>query len=148
MNHPGDAHPGDDLLIVVGAHPDAETTDRPLAYRLRDRIRRWRLEQQLDPSEPRTCTDLWYVNDRAMLDQPVLSVGAPEVNAASAMLGSRVPTAFVVEDRFRIQLDPEFVDLRACIWGVDPAATAAGLDIFIDRYLDPFLRQAHDLPTG
>ena len=65
-------------------------------------------------------------------------------SSASAMLGSRVPTAFVVEDRFRIQLDPELVDLRACIWGVDAEATAAGVEVFIDRYLDPFLREAHE----
>jgi hypothetical protein len=53
----------------------------------------------------------------------------------------------VVEDTLRIQLDLEHVDLQACLWGVDAAATASCLDLFCDRYLGDFLASAHDLAS-
>ena len=39
-----------------------------------------------------------------------------------------------------IQMDPEFVDLRACLWGMDHDMTAASIDVFEERYLDGFMR--------
>ena len=138
------------LPIVVGAHLGAELSDRPLAYQLRQRMLEWlggagRGEEGIRPI---VCCDLWYLNAEDLMLQPTVSIGDPEVNAASAYLAGRLPTALVVDERLRVQLDPEFVDQKVCIWGVDAASTARGLDLFTDRYLNAYLRSVHDLPPA
>ncbi len=136
------------LLIVVGAHLRAEQADRPLGYRLRDSVLRWQAgHPEAKPLRPVLCTDLWYLNAQDLMAQPTISVGAPELNAVSAMFANRLPTALVVDQSLQVQLDPEFVTLRACVWGVNSHATASSVDIFETRYLDTFLRNAHDLPA-
>ena len=77
--------------------------------------------------------------------RPTISVGAPELNAVSAFFANRLPTALVIDHSLQVQLDPEFVTLQACVWGVNEQATASSVDLFEKRYLDPFLRSAHDL---
>lgn len=144
-------HPHDDiddsrlLLIVVGAHIQSEVSDRPLAYRLRERILHWQ-EQESEPSDPCggvqpvVCCDLWYLNNQPLLARPTIAVGNPSVNAATAYLAPKLPTAFVIEGALRVHLDLEFIDLQACLWGVNPSATVSAIDLFVDRYLDGFLR--------
>ncbi len=39
-----------------------------------------------------------------------------------------------------LQIDPEFTDLRACLWGTNHDLTARGLKVFTRRYLDGFLK--------
>ncbi len=136
------------LAVVVGAHLRAETEDRPLGYRLRHRIRRWQAAARLPAQElPEAvvCTDLWYLNSAALMLRPTLCVGAPEINAASAYLANRLPMVLVIDGTLQVQLDLEFVNLQACLWGTDRRATATAVDLFIDRYLDGFLRAAHGL---
>ena len=137
------------LLIVVGAHLQAEVEQRPLAYRLCDQIRRWQEDHNCteDGATPLVCCDLWYLNANDLLQRPVIAIGDPEFNAATAYLANRLPTALVVDDSLRVQLDPEFIDLKVCVWGVTPAATASGVELFSDRYLDAFLRAVHSLPS-
>ncbi len=147
------------LLIVLGAHLGAELADRPLGYRLRDRIVRWQ-HDTLPPATARTpaasedepllaavCTDLWYLNTPDLMARPTICLGRPELNAASAYWANRLPTAFVIDETLRIHLDPEFINLQACVWGANDGATASGVDLFEQRYLEPFLRTAHGLPT-
>ena len=144
------------MLIVVGSSLDAEITDRPLAYRLREAVLR-RLDaerthgepelHELHGLEPIVCTDLWYLNDTALHGHPAIALGDPATNAAAAAIASRLPTAFVVEQTLRVHLDPEFIELKACLWGVSPGATASAVDLFVERYLDGFLRGVLDL-TG
>jgi len=100
------------------------------------------------PLEALVCTDLWYLNDSTLLAQPTIAIGRAEVNAGTAFLASRIPTALVIDDTLRIHVDPSFVELRACLWGVDPDATADAMELFADRHLEPFVRSAHDLPAG
>jgi hypothetical protein len=138
------------LLIVVGTHPEAERSHRPLAYRLRERVLRW-IDQQREgeidrPRSPLVLSDVWYLNARELQSTPTIAIGEAGVNAATAYFAHRLPTAFVIDGAFRVQLDPEFIDPKACIWGASPAATASGIDLFVERYLDDFLRAAHDLP--
>jgi hypothetical protein len=138
------------LLIVVGAHLRAERHDRPLARRLREEIRAWTDAFELgdDRLEPLICTDLWYLNQPELMLRPTIAMGDPECNAATALLANRLPTVLVVDESLRIHLDPEFVELKACLWGLNPSAMASGLALFTERYLDPFLRAAHDLPES
>jgi hypothetical protein len=137
-----DPVPEDLLVIVVGAHLRAEVADRPIAETLCLEILSRQERAELAGPAPIVCSDLWYLNDQALQRRPTISVGAPEVNAATAHLGSRLATCFVIEGSLRIQLDPDYVDLRACLWGVDTAATATAVTLFGERYLDGFLDAA------
>ena len=137
------------LLIVVGSSLRAELSDRMLGYRLRERILSWQDEMSCDPPLlPVVCTDLWYLNADELRDRPVLTIGDPETNAATAYLAGKLPTAFIIDETLRVQLDLDYVDLRACIWGINPTTTVSAVDLFLERYLDGYLRSAHDLPVG
>jgi len=142
-----DAHPGLDpdylLLIVVGAHLRAEQADRPLGYRLLALVESWLAEHEdvLDaPIEPMVCSDIWYLNHESLQRRPTICIGGPGVNALSAYFGQQLDTASVADNEVIIQMDPEFVDLRACLWGMDHDMTAASIDVFEERYLDGFMR--------
>ena len=82
------------MLIVVGAHLRAEVADRPLAYRLRERIHAW-LEKfgtgMNVPIMPVVCTDIWYMNQEPLQNRPTISLGGPGVNALSAYYGQKLP---------------------------------------------------------
>ncbi len=135
------------LLLVVGAGLRAEHHDRPLAYRLRERILAWQ-DEFLDtrPLVPLLCTDVWYLNDETLRRRPVICLGDPESNAATAFHARRLPTAFVIDETLRVQLDPEYIEQAACLWGVNPSATVAAVDLFAERYLDGYLRAVHAWP--
>lgn len=137
------------LLIVVGAHPRAELNDRPTAYRLRQTIDQWLERRYGDdtgggarPIMPLVVTDVWYLNDASMRKCPAISIGGPGVNAFSAFLGDKLPSAFVVDDTLMVQMDLDLTDAIACCWGVDAPATLAAVDAFTARYLDAFLDAA------
>ena len=132
------------VLVVVGSSLHAEVIDRPLAQRLRDEVAA-RLANEPDGLlRAAICTDLWYLNDRELDRAPVIALGEPSHNAAAAMLCARLPTAMVIEQLFRVHLDPEFVSdqPRAALWGKDASATEAAIDAFVNRYLDGFLSAA------
>jgi hypothetical protein len=141
------------LLIVTGAHLQAERMDRPLAYRLQQAILTWQQQMQHDDPlayqlEPLVCSDLWYLNNNDLHHLPVIAIGEPGLNAASAYFANRLPEAFIIDQTLRVQMDQELIDLKACIWGIDHASTESGVELFVDRYLDAFLRSAHELPIG
>jgi hypothetical protein len=131
------------VLIVTGAHLRAEIADRPLAYQLRTRIEDWvqqhsgKLEQ---PIAAVVCSDVWYLNQQELQRHPTISLGGPGVNALSAYLFKKLTAAYVREDDMIVQLDPEYVDLRACVWGRDHEQTVAALNLFTQRFLDGYLR--------
>lgn len=140
-----DAHTDQLLLIVVGAHLRAEAADRPLAYALIERIRNW-LQQRMHstdwPLMPLVCTDVWYLNNAQLHTRPAISLGGPGVNALSAYLYQKLPTALAVEDKLVVQVDVEMTDLRAAVWGVDAQHTATAIDLFEKKYLDDFMLAA------
>lgn len=132
------------LLIVVGAHPKAEMGDRPIAYRLRQRMSAW-LDQRFPTPEsrplvPLVCTDVWYLNDQSLRERPAVAIGGPSVNALSAYLADKLPSAFVIDDVLMVQMDVEVAELLACCWGMSHEDTSAAVDVFIDRYLDTYMR--------
>ena len=131
------------LLIVVGAHLRAEMADRPLAYRLRDRILQWQSDHDVAVNAlmlPVVCSDIWFVNQKDLQHHPVISLGGPGVNALSAYFTHKLEAALVQDDKLVIQLDPELVDLRACVWGMDHALTVQAIELFDQRYLENILR--------
>jgi hypothetical protein len=129
------------LLIVVGAHLKAEVDHRPIAYRLGVDLER-RLAG-VGATEPvLVCTDLWYLNDDGLRSLPTISIGSPDVNAFSAFLAGRLPSAFAIDGELVVQLDLERLDLVACCWGAGPEATEASVDAFCRRYADLFIDEA------
>ncbi|MEX0776579.1 MAG: hypothetical protein WD042_12820 [Phycisphaeraceae bacterium] len=131
------------LLLVVGAHLRAEVADRPIAYRLQNTIAQWvgRYGEQLSaPIIPIVCCDVYFMNQEPLQKRPTISIGGPGVNALSAFYAQRLNPALVRGNQMLIQLDPEFVDLRVCIWGMDHALTITAVDHFVERYLEPYLR--------
>ena len=130
------------LMLVVGADLRAEAADRPLAYRLVREIKAWivRHQEMLRVEiRPEVCTDLWYLHHDDLRRLPTVCLGGPRVNLLSAYLARHLLEA----DRdaeVLLQIDPEFTDLQACLWGADHKLTAHGLDLFIEQYLDGYLR--------
>lgn len=132
------------VLIVVGAHLRAEEADRPLAYQLMSEIETW-VEEHSDrlesPLRPMVCTDALFLNDEALHSRATISVGGPGVNALSAYFAQEMDgEGELREDQVIIQMDPDFADLRVAIWGVNHATTEQGVSLFIQAYLDGFLR--------
>ncbi len=131
------------VLIVTGAHLRAESGDRPIAYRLREAMLDWR--DRSNPAEPAfdvlVCSDVWYLNNEELHPLPAVSVGGPGVNALTANLGDKIPAAFVIENDLIVQVDLDFADLRAVIWGMDHAATIRAADAFVEKYLEPWLAE-------
>jgi hypothetical protein len=133
------------VLIVVGAHPKAEQADRPIAYMLRQQLTKWlarRFEGETPPLNALVVTDVWYLNDNSLRRCPAISIGGPGVNAVSAYLGDKLPSAFVVDDQYMVQMDLDLNDLVCCCWGVSTEATAHAVEAFLDRYLDEFMEAA------
>lgn len=127
-------------VIVVGAHPNAERHDRPTAYALVEGMRR-RVAGSPHP-DPLVCTDLWWFNDPSLRDRPTISIGSPQVNALTAYLADKLPTAFAIDGVLMVQLDPAFGDTLAACWGTTHAQTAAAAEVFAERYLGGFLGSA------
>ncbi len=129
------------LPIVVGAHLLAEANHRALADDLR-----LACEERLDGAlVPIVCTDLWYLNNDDLRRQPTICIGAPGLNALTAFLADKLPTAFAIDDRLAIQYDPEFADHACAVWGVDTPATAEAVALFIDKHLDTALAHFADV---
>jgi len=131
------------LLIVTGAHLRGERMDRPLAYQLADAVRTWvhhqpeRLGLQL---EPVVCSDIWYVNDAELQMRPTISIGGPGVNALTAYFAQHLSPATMGTDQVVLQMDPEWVDLRVAVWGMDHDSTCDAVDVFEQRHLSDYLR--------
>ena len=128
--------------IVVGAHPQAEISDRPWANRLARRLRsvlRSRGHDLVGGPLPLVMTDVWYLNDDQLRTQPTLAVGDPAVNAASAMLATRLPCAFAIDDVCQILLDPELLEPRGALWGVHDDGTAAAIERFEAKWMEEFV---------
>lgn len=88
------------------------------------------------------CSDVWWLNTESAQRLPTVSIGAPEVNALSAYLAARIPSAFSIESTLAVLLDLDAASLLACCWGASPAATSSAVDAFSDRYLRSFVERA------
>jgi hypothetical protein len=136
--------PSNPVLIVTGAHLSAEVYDRPIAYRLRERLLAAFGESHRDgPAQDGwpadrvvVCSDLWYLNRDQLRGLPTISVGGPSVNALTAYLGDKLPSAFAVDGVFLVQADWTTQTPVACCWGTNAEGTAKAVETFIERYLE------------
>jgi hypothetical protein len=128
------------ILIITGAHLSAEVYDRPLAYRLRERVLGF-LGESENPRRVIVCSDLWYLNRDVLRELPAVSIGGPAVNALTAYLADKLPSVFAVDGQLVVQGDWERSTLAAC-WGVSAERTAAACDLFAERFLEAWLGAA------
>lgn len=136
------------LLIVVGAHLRAELMDRPLAYQVQQAILQWQenhAEHLNVGIQPIVCSDIWYLNQPDFQKRPTICLGGPSVNALSAYFAKQIAAETDApldddEPKVLLQIDPEFTELRCCLWGTDHDLTARGVDMFLKNYLDEYLK--------
>lgn len=129
----------DPILIVTGAHLRAEAHDRPIAYGLRAAlIDRLGGEHAPGAVPIVVCSDLWMLNQPELQSRPTIAVGGPDVNALAASLADRLPSVFVVDGRWMVQMALDDRPL-ACCWGVSPADTARAVQTFMERFAGDFL---------
>ncbi|MEE2819849.1 MAG: hypothetical protein VX615_04475 [Planctomycetota bacterium] len=140
FNANGPILPQSVIPIIVGAHLRAEVGDRPLAEQVKGAIEAWKATNDVSVSPyPLVCTDMWYLNSVELRIQPSLSIGSPEVNAATAAFASDIPTLVEVPDAYRIQADPTFIDLKCSLWGIDTQQTQLGIDAFVKDVMGQWL---------
>ena len=141
MLHPDETVNLDTIIpIVVGAHLRAELGDRRRGYYLGEAIVAWMEQQKIPgPPWPLVCSDLGCLNDPELRTRPTICIGQPEVNAATAALSTKLETVLLEDNAYRIQGDPEFIDLKYCLWGIDDTHTNQCVDQFIKNALPNFL---------
>ena len=126
------------LLIVTGSTVKAEYYDRPMAYRLKDKMEKILGVSAESPIV--VISDLWYLNSEILQSLPVISIGGPGVNAVSSHFYKRLETSMVIDDTLIIQMDPVLEDLRVGLWGRTAMATEEAVRLFMDRgYLCHYL---------
>jgi hypothetical protein len=141
MLHPDETVHIDNVIpIVVGTHLCAELGDRRRGYYLGEAIVDWMEKHNIPgPPWPLVCSDLWYLNDTELRTRPTICVGQPEVNAATAALSPKLETILLVDNAYRIQGDPEFIDLKCTLWGIDDSHTNQCVEQFVKNSLPHFL---------
>jgi hypothetical protein len=128
------------LLIVVGTSVSAERRDRPLGYRLRERVLR-ELDRRVSPAEVLVVSDALYLRDGSLQAGPAIAIGPPEDNAASALAEGRVPVVLDASGALTVLMDLDFEVPLAAAWGASDANTARASDALAERHLGPFLER-------
>jgi len=136
--------PDELLVIVTGSHLRGEIGDRPIAYGLRERMTEWLGECFGDRTPVRAvvCSDLWYMNNDSIRSRPTVSIGGPGVNALAAFLADKLPSVFTIDQELLVQMDLEGGDRMVSCWGINEEMTGRAVGIFVERYLDAFMREA------
>ena len=135
------------ILIVAGSTLRAEELDRPLAYYLRQQVEGQLTQRRTDgrdetPARVLVVADFRFLNDKPLQSLAAISVGGPGVNALAHAWFEELPFTFAVDEQFCIQMDPDLVEPRASIWGMDNASTQIAVSMFVERYLPKFLDRA------
>jgi len=128
----------DTVLIVTGIDVPAEMNDRPLAYRLKAEIDRRGGGRPFRSGL--VVSDAWFAQNRIFHLCPVVAVGGPGVNALAASLVNELPILVKREERVFVQGAWDGEQRRASLWGMDRAATADAVEVFLtEGYCDAFL---------
>lgn len=117
------------VLIVTGSDLPAEMNDRPLAYRLKAEIDRVGKGKAFRGAV--VVSDQWYAQNRIFHICPTVVVGGPGVNSLAAALVNDLPMLVRRADRVFVQGAWEGEAKRASLWGLDRAATAEAVEVFV-----------------
>ncbi len=141
MLHPDETVNTDHVIpIVIGTHLRAELGDRRRGYYLGEAIVAWMEQHQIPgPPGPLVGSDMWYLNQVELRTRPTICIGQPELNAATAALSPKLETILLEDHAYRIQCDPEFIDLTCCMWGIDDTHTNQCVEQYIKEVLPSFL---------
>jgi hypothetical protein len=135
------------VVLVTGASLTAEERDRPLAYLLKAEIDRRGAGHPYRRGV--VVADLWYLENRIFHLNPTIAIGGPGANGVAQELSEILPTVYTSEDRIFIQADFEAEMKRAALWGVDAAATAQAVEMFVSRgMLDDLLGKIWRFRSG
>lgn len=133
------------LLIVTGSTLRAEELDRPLGYYVKQQVEQ-RIREAivtgcdgLEDYRVRVIADFRWMHDESLQSLPTISLGGPGVNALAARWLDEVPISLAYGERYFIQMDPNLIEIRASVWGMDNAATQIAVSVFLDRFLPGFL---------
>src|SRR5206468_4298634 len=88
---------------------------------------------------PVVVSDVYYLNSEPLQARPAISVGGPAMNAVSAMLVDKLPTAVAIEQTLVIQMDLDMEDRRCAVWGMNHLDTVRAVKLFVTKYLDLFV---------
>jgi len=135
------------ILIVTGSTLRAEELDRPLAYYLKQEVERLiALRTDDAPIHVLVVADFRWMSDEPLQEIPTISVGGPGVNALAHRWFEDMPFSLAVDELYYIQMDPELVEPRASIWGMDNPTTQIAVALFVERFLPRFLDRAAESP--
>jgi hypothetical protein len=135
------------LLIVTGSTLRAEEMDRPLGYYLKQRVEQAVIEatasglQDLKDYVVRVVADFRWIHDEPLQSLPTISLGGPGVNVLTHRWLEELPISLAYNERYFIQMDPDLVEPRASVWGMDNATTQIAVSVFVDRFLSRFLER-------
>lgn len=138
------------LAIVVGAHPAAEISDRPIAAALAATLANLWTQACGTPPAPGqilVITDMWYVNDPSLRTLPTIAIGPPEHNAFTAYLADKLPSVHVIDGQLIVQAEVSFAAPVAACWGISGPLTWRAAEVFISKLADTFVAQAAGMPA-
>jgi hypothetical protein len=127
------------LLIVTGTSLRAEEADRPLAYYLMHLLQDGLAQRNAAQIRVRVISDVRWLHEESLQVLPTISLGGPGVNLLAKQWLDDVPLSLAVDERFCIQMPPDFEEPRVSIWGRDNANTQLAVSAFQNRYLPRFL---------
>lgn len=129
------------ILIVVGADLKPEEVDRPLAYKLKAAFESSKFYGDHPFRKCLVISDSLYQSDKIIRVCPTVAVGGPGVNSVAAEFVEKLPVYLSRDNRYFIQLDKEFSELKVSIWGMDRKSTEEAIDMFVaNGILDDFLK--------
>ncbi len=119
------------VVLVSGSSVTAEERDRPLAYLLKTEIDRRGAGHAYRRAV--VVADLWYLENRIFHLNPTIAIGGPGANGVAREFSALLPTVYNRDEEVFVQADFEGELRRAVLWGVNAAATAAAVDVFITQ---------------
>jgi hypothetical protein len=135
------------VVLVTGTALTAEERDRPTAYALKAEI-----DRRGDGHTYRRAVvvgDIWYLENRIFHLNPTIAIGGPGANAVTSEFAQGLPTLVNLEDRIFVQADFDAELKRANLWGVDAAATAQAVEMFVKQgLLDDLLQRIWRFRAG
>jgi hypothetical protein len=93
--------------------------------------------------------DQWYLENETLQQNPTIAIGGPGVNGVSEEFSSVLPMVYTEGERVFIQADLEGELKRAALWGVNAAATAEAVRVFVRQgVLDDLLARIWRFRVG
>ncbi len=117
------------VLIVTGSDIPAEMNDRPTAYGLKAELDR--LGAGVPWRGGLVVSDRWYADNRLFHLCATVAIGGPGVNGVAAALVDELPVLVRRDDRVFVQGAWDGEQKRVSLWGMDRAATAEAVEVFL-----------------